>query len=688
MLAPGTTLGPYKIVAPLGAGGMGEVYRASDARLGRDVALKVIPSRLSGDPERVRRFEQEARAAGSLVHPNVVIIHDIGAHEGSPFVVMELLEGETLRGRLEQGPLPPRKAADYAAQAAEGLAAAHEKGIVHRDLKPENLFITKDGRVKVLDFGLAKLTRPDVLAPAAEKPNSVADTVTGTLLGTVGYMAPEQVRGQPADARSDLFALGAILYEMLTGQRAFQGGSFVETLNAILKEEPQPLTASGRDFPPGFESVVRHCLEKNPGERFQSTRDLAYHLRALATDAPPPGTGAKVTAAAASRRWPWLAAAAVLVVAAAASAVLWWQSRSAKPATTLDPKRVVVALFENQTGDRSLDPLGRMASDWITQGLSRIEGLDVVPSTSVLYAQPAGSTPTPADRDPVRALAQETRAGTVVTGAYYLQGGLLGFQARLVDATHGRLVQAFDPVSGPREAPMAAIDSLRQRVMGAVASKLEAVHDIATQQQPPRYDAYREFIAGFEVCMTDGAEGLRHFERATELDPSFLTPLFYEAYLLDQAGDHARVESILRTLSSERERLAPFGRHWLDAMVAYAAHRYPEALQAVRVAEQAAPRDPMTVLWIGLLAKLSNRPQETVAVYDAFGAPPYPGHALGTTWMSHLCEALHMLGRYPRELDEAQRAGARTPDRLGPVTWQVRALAALGRAGQIDRLID
>jgi WD40 repeat protein len=296
MLAEGTTLGPYKILSVLGAGGMGEVYRGRDMRLGRDVAIKVIPPDLARDPERIKRFEQEARAAGALNHPNVCAIYDLGTHEGAPFVVMELLEGETLRERLSEGAIPVRKAIDYAAQAAHGLAAAHEKGIVHRDLKPENLFVTRDGRVRVLDFGLAKLTRPEVLAQAGEKPLSIAATETGAILGTAGYMSPEQVRGQAADHRSDLFALGAILYELLAGKRAFQGASYVETLNAILNEEPAPLSDYRRDLPPGLENLVRRCLEKSPQERFQSARDLAFDLEVSQA----PGAG-KVAGAAAPR---------------------------------------------------------------------------------------------------------------------------------------------------------------------------------------------------------------------------------------------------------------------------------------------------------------------------------------------------------------------------------------------------
>jgi serine/threonine protein kinase len=216
-LASGSKLGPYEILAPLGAGGMGEVYRARDPRLGREVAIKVLPASFSTDPDRLRRFEQEARAAGVLNHPNVTAVYDIGTVDGAPYVVSELLEGETLRSRLAGGALGPRRAIDYAIQIAHGLAAAHEKGIVHRDLKPENLFVTKDGRVKILDFGLAKLTQPDASGPQTSFPTATAGTEPGVVMGTLGYMSPEQVRGRPADPRSDIFAFGAILYELLSG---------------------------------------------------------------------------------------------------------------------------------------------------------------------------------------------------------------------------------------------------------------------------------------------------------------------------------------------------------------------------------------------------------------------------------------------------------------------------------------
>src|SRR5579863_1534172 len=281
-LASGSNLGPYEILSPLGAGGMGEVYRARDPRLERGVAIKVLPASYSRDADRLRRFELEARAVAALSHPNIVSVFDLGTHDSAPYVVPERLGGETLRERLQAGAFTPRKALDYATQVAHCLAAAHEKGIAHRDLKPENIFVTKDGRVKILDFGLAKLTRPeDSSVGQTSLPTTPAATDPGVVLGTVGYMSPEQVRGAPADHRSDIFAFGAILYEMLSGRQAFKRASSPETMTAILNEDPPELCAANPNVSPGLERVVNHCLEKSPEQRFQSARDLAFDLEAL-----------------------------------------------------------------------------------------------------------------------------------------------------------------------------------------------------------------------------------------------------------------------------------------------------------------------------------------------------------------------------------------------------------------------
>jgi eukaryotic-like serine/threonine-protein kinase len=282
-LEPGTILGSYEIISLIGAGGMGEVYRARDARIGRDVAIKRLPRHLGLDRDRLRRFEREARLAGSLNHPNLVTIHDVGEHDGAPFVVMEFLRGETLRAELlrHRGALPARKAVDYAVQIASGLGAAHEQGIVHRDLKPENLFVMDDGRVKILDFGLAKAVQPAFTVPVAGQPDVDGSTTGGVVLGTAAYMSPEQVVGDPVDVRSDIFSLGLILHEMLSGQHPFKRGSSIETMHAILNEEAPQLFGIQPPVPFALDRVVRRCIEKKPAARFQSARDVGYALEAF-----------------------------------------------------------------------------------------------------------------------------------------------------------------------------------------------------------------------------------------------------------------------------------------------------------------------------------------------------------------------------------------------------------------------
>jgi eukaryotic-like serine/threonine-protein kinase len=328
-LAAGTKLGPYQVVAPLGAGGMGEVYRARDERLKRDVAIKVLPATYSQDADRLKRFEQEAQAAGALNHPNITAVHDFGMHDGAPYIVTELLEGETLRSRLGPGAISPRKAIDFAVQIAKGLAAAHEKGIVHRDLKPENVFLTKDGRVKILDFGLAKLKLDGAESGQTDAGTVSGGTQPGVVLGTMGYMAPEQVRGKPADKRSDLFSFGTILYEMLSGQRAFRGDTAADTITAILTKEPPDLSQTNKDIHPGLDRIVRHCLEKNPEERFESARDVAFDLDALSGVSTPTGAIAAPYASAKRRRvWP-LVTGAVLATALFVGALAYLAGRKA-----------------------------------------------------------------------------------------------------------------------------------------------------------------------------------------------------------------------------------------------------------------------------------------------------------------------------------------------------------------------
>jgi serine/threonine protein kinase/Tol biopolymer transport system component len=356
-LTPGTQLGPYEIVARIGAGGMSEVYRAHDSRIRRDVAVKVLPPTFAKYADRLHRFEQEARTVGALNHPNLLTIFDAGTAEGRPYIVTELLEGQTLRSALRDSgvavKLPIRKVVDYSIQIANGLAAAHERGVVHRDLKPENLFVTKDGRVKILDFGVAKLRSADEFA-LADDDTMEQDTSPGTVIGTVGYMSPEQVRGQSVDQRSDLFSLGTLMYEMVSAEHPFRSDSPADTMSSILREDPPDPSTNNPNVTPGLERVIRHCLEKNPAQRFQSARDLAFQLETLSS-----GSGTMPTVEApilSQRRTTAIAGALALLLAGALAG--WFLRGQFETA-----QRPALPTFSQLTYDETLELSPSIAPD-------------------------------------------------------------------------------------------------------------------------------------------------------------------------------------------------------------------------------------------------------------------------------------------------------------------------------------
>ncbi len=464
-LAAGSRLGPYEILAPLGAGGMGEVYRARDTRLGREVAVKVIPAALSADPDRLRRFEQEARSASALNHPNILTIHDFGSHEEAPYVVSELLEGETLRERLSLGALSPRKAIESGVQIAHGLAAAHEKGIVHRDLKPENLFVTKDGRVKILDFGLAKLTHPEAgSGPLAEVPTLTRGTEPGVIMGTVGYMSPEQVRGQAADRRSDIFAFGAVMYELLSSKRAFRGDSAIETMSAILREEPAELLQSVTGVPPSLERIVRRCLEKNPEERFQSARDLAFALTETASVSLAAPSVA-VPSRFGTRRRVWIASLPVALAALLAVLVAvdpgGLRRRLLGRALPGRVESIAVLPLHNLSGDPGQEYFADGMTEALIANLAQIRKLRVISRTSVEEYKDG--------KRPLPQIARELGVDAVVEGSVARSGDRVRITAQLIHGPSDTHLWAKTYQRDLRD-----ILELQGEVAGAIAREIAA----------------------------------------------------------------------------------------------------------------------------------------------------------------------------------------------------------------------
>ncbi|MBZ5588436.1 MAG: protein kinase [Acidobacteriia bacterium] len=523
-MQPGTRLGPYEIVARIGAGGMGEVYRARDARLGRDVAIKVLLAEFASDPERLRRFEFEARAVAALNHPNILALYDVGTHEGSPYLVTELLEGTSLGERLRDGAVPIRSAVDVGVQIALGLAAAHDKGIVHRDLKPANVFIMNDGRVKILDFGIAKLA-PSSSPEELERGKTVmAATNVGFVMGTIGYVSPEQLRGQAVEPRSDIFSFGCVLYEMLSGRSPFLGDTPADTISAILASEPLPLIDSRSEVPAALQGVVNRCLEKTPEGRFQSARDLANDLSASMAGAGPVGPGVVTVG---PRRWPVvplaLAAVAVLVVAGVLFLRLM-AGRPSAPATSLP--RIVVLPFENLGASEDAYFASGMAEE-ITSRLANVQGLGVISRTTAVEYDRKGKT--------VKQIGSDLGVDYVLEGSVRWEHGagregrvrITPQLIRVADDTHV-WADRYDRVIADVFAIQSEVAESAVKAMGATLLPREqtALREVSTTNLQA-YDLYlrgKELASGGEdSAHVEGA--LRMYQAAIDRDPHFAQAL-------------------------------------------------------------------------------------------------------------------------------------------------------------------
>jgi serine/threonine-protein kinase len=579
-IPPGTRLGPYEIVQPIGSGGMGDVYRARDTRLDRDVAVKVLPERFTRDAEARMRFEREAKAVAALSHSNILSIHDYGSAEAGTYIVTELLEGETLRRRINEGPIAWRKVIEIGAALADGLAAAHAKGIIHRDLKPENIFLTSDGRVKILDFGIAQLVRqeepPSDVDPSL-MPTAPMKTDPMAVVGTAGYMAPEQLRGEQVDATTDIFSLGTVLYEMATGRAAFIRKTVIDSLSAILAETPDVHTASDRLIPFELARVIQRCMEKNRAERFQSARDLSFALKAI-------GTSTAISfdsPADRKRRWMrilWITAALGLFIAATSYLLLHRIEVDVKPRDRGSSPRAIRSIailpFINATGDREAEYLSDGITETLINTLAQVPGLRVMSRTSVFHYKDKSPNPVSVGRD--------LRVSSVVVGRIESVGDRLVVSAELVDTNDNALLW------GNRyQIARTDLFAVQQSIASEIARMLRLQltgrdQEVLTKRHTSDARAYELYLKGRFQWNKRNADGLykaiEFFNQAIEIDPQYALAYagLADCYnLLDIWAGLPTNETFPRAKSAAQKALAIDDRlAEAHTSLAYAIHTY------------------------------------------------------------------------------------------------------------------
>ncbi|HEV7763964.1 MAG TPA: protein kinase [Thermoanaerobaculia bacterium] len=723
-LPPGARLGPYEIIQPIGSGGMGDVFRARDTRLDRDVAIKVLPNRFARDVEARMRFDREAKAVAALTHPNILSIHDYGSTETTAYLVTEFLEGSTLRQRLNDGAMSWRKVIEIGAAIADGLAAAHAKGIIHRDLKPENIFLTDDGRVKILDFGIAQLVRPE--EPEREDidpslmPTAPMKTDPYAVVGTAGYMAPEQLRGEPVDATSDIFSLGTVLYEMSTGRGAFIRKTVIDSLSAILAETPDVHTASDRMIPYELARVIQRCIEKNRSERFQSARDLSFALRAI-------GTSNSISFEAPSerkRRWIFWGAAIALVVIALFSWVFVPRvDIDVKPRSGPSSPRVIRSIailpFINATGDREAEYLSDGITETLINTLAQVPNLRVMSRTSVFHYKDKSPNPVSVGRD--------LRVSSVVIGRIESVGDRLIVSAELVDASDNALIW------GNRyQVARADLFGVQQSIASEIARMLRLQltgreQQLLAKRHTTDARAYELYLKGRFQWNKRNADGLykaiEFFNQAIEIDPQYALAYagLADCYnLLDIWAGLPTNETFPRAKAAAQRALAiddqlaeahtslAYAIHtyewdWpaaereykraieLNPNYATARQWYAEFLTAVGRFDDAAVQgkkalelDPMSPIINAVVAFNSSmarrynvaieQGRRTTQLFPDF----MPGHA-------YLGLALLESGK-PRAAIEAFEASQKLQDIVVVATWLIRAHRAAGDLATADRM--
>ncbi len=679
-ISAGTLLGPYEILSPLGAGGMGEVYRARDKKLDRDVAIKVLPESMAGHPETLARFEREARAVAALSHPNILSIFDFGTHDGRAYAVTELLEGETLRGKLDAGPISQREVVHVALQIAKGLSAAHEKGVVHRDLKPENVFVTRDGRLKILDFGLAKRTGSDDDGETSS-PTASKHTEPGTVMGTMGYMSPEQVRGLPVDHRSDIFSFGAILYELLSGKRAFKRDTSSDTIAATLKEEPPELSESGRNIPASLDHIVRHCIEKDRERRFQSARDIAFALGEASGPASATSPAQTVVPAFSKNRA--LLVVAVIATLALAGVVLLRRS-GRRPVGAEGVKRVAVLPFEN-LGSPEDDYFADGVADEIRGKLTSLQGIEVIARGSSTPYKKTSKTP--------GQIADELGVKYLLTATVRWQKGT---DASRVHVTP-ELVEVKDsgaPTSRWQQTFDASMTDVFQ-VQADVASRVAAALGVAlgsgdqkrlSTKPTKNLAAYDAYLKGEEasqgLTLIDAPSTKRaidFYEQAVALDPAFapawgelgraLMSLYDGSGATPERAERARFAAE-RSIELAPER--PEGHLARGSYRRWVVRDIPGALQDFATAHHAAP---------GLAAPFSAmaNAEYSLGRWEDGLARLRQGKLLDPRSVSvarSLAIMLHWMRRYPEARKAADDCLALSPRNLSALNY--KAMTYLG----------